>query len=122
MNQPDRFETFYTEPDEIKLKIEPDSKLPYTVTVTFDKEDHTLGNMLRAELLQNEHVIFAGYKVNHPQLYNSFFLRVQMAEGYEPKDAIMSACTSLIVHLNDLKSRFQESWALRGAVADAMEE
>ena len=33
---------------------------------TFNREDHTLGNMLRSRLLQSPHVHFSGYKVPHP--------------------------------------------------------
>lgn len=33
---------------------------------TFNKEDHTLGNLLRSRLLQSPHVTFSGYKVPHP--------------------------------------------------------
>ncbi len=41
--------------------------MPSTSIFTFNKEDHTLGNMLRSRLLQMEpQVIFAGYKVPHP--------------------------------------------------------
>lgn len=40
--------------------------IPSTSVFTFNKEDHTLGNMLRARLLQSPHVLFSGYKVPHP--------------------------------------------------------
>ena len=35
---------------------------PNSAVFTFNKEDHTLGNLLRAHLLKDPHVIFAGYK------------------------------------------------------------
>jgi len=37
--------------------------MPNTCIFQFNKEDHTLGNLLRARLLQNNHVLFSGYKV-----------------------------------------------------------
>jgi DNA-directed RNA polymerase II subunit RPB11 len=40
--------------------------IPSSSIFTFNKEDHTLGNLLRSRLLQNPHVIFAGYKVCPP--------------------------------------------------------
>ena len=40
--------------------------IPSTSIFTFNKEDHTLANMLRSRLLQYPHVHFAGYKVPHP--------------------------------------------------------
>ena len=40
--------------------------IPSSSIFTFNKEDHTLGNLLRSRLLQSPHVTFAGYKVPHP--------------------------------------------------------
>ena len=39
------------------------SGIPSSAIFTFNKEDHTLGNLLRSRLLQSHHVLFAGYKV-----------------------------------------------------------
>ena len=39
---------------------------PSTSIFTFNKEDHTLGNLLRSRLLQTPHVTFSAYKVPHP--------------------------------------------------------
>jgi hypothetical protein len=35
---------------------------PNSSVFTFNKEDHTLANMLRSALLRDPHVTFAGYK------------------------------------------------------------
>lgn len=35
---------------------------PNSSVFTFNKEDHTLANMLRSALLKDPHVTFAGYK------------------------------------------------------------
>ena len=37
--------------------------IPSTAIFTLNKEDHTLGNLLRSQLLKNPRVLFAGYKV-----------------------------------------------------------
>lgn len=42
------------------------SGIPSSSIFTFNKEDHTLGNLLRSQLLKSPHVRFAGYKVPHP--------------------------------------------------------
>ena len=42
------------------------SGIPSASTFTFNKEDHTLGNLLRSHLLKSPHVRFSGYKVPHP--------------------------------------------------------
>ena len=61
MNAPDRFELFilpegvkkYLQDSQVllltpRVTLEPDSKIPNAATIIFEKEDHTLGNMLRA--------------------------------------------------------------------------
>lgn len=40
--------------------------VPSTSIFTFNREDHTLANVLRSRLLHNRHVLFAAYKVPHP--------------------------------------------------------
>jgi DNA-directed RNA polymerase subunit L len=37
--------------------------IPSSAIFTFNKEDHTLGNLIRSRLLQSSHVLFAAYKV-----------------------------------------------------------
>jgi hypothetical protein len=49
-----------------RLTCDNPSGIPSSSIFTFNKEDHTLGNMLRSRLLQSPHVTFAGYKVPHP--------------------------------------------------------
>lgn len=45
---------------------------PNSSVFTFNKEDHTLGNILRAHLLKDPHVIFAGYKSMLAQIRREF--------------------------------------------------
>lgn len=78
-----RTESFLLAPKERKVEEKPDTRksicltfffwrynptdtfagTPSTSIFTFNKEDHTIGNLLRARLLQNRHVLFAAYKV-----------------------------------------------------------
>lgn len=46
-NQPDRFALFILGPEEKRVEISEDTIIPNAATVTLNKEDHTLGNMLR---------------------------------------------------------------------------
>ena len=39
---------------------------PSTSIFHFNKEDHTLGNLLRDQLRKNRHVVFSAYKIPHP--------------------------------------------------------
>lgn len=112
MNAPDRFELFLLAEGESKLKIDPDTKSPNAVVVTFEKEDHTLGNLLRSELLYDPKVLFAAYKVEHP-FFARFKLRIQTVEGYDPKDALKNACNSIINKLGILRANFETEWNLQ---------
>lgn len=117
MNAPDRFELFLLGEGESKLKIEPDTKAPNAVVITFEKEDHTLGNLIRSELLDDAKVLFAAYKVEHP-LFARFKMRIQTVEGYDPKDALRNACNGIISKLAVLKTNFETEWNLQTLASD----
>ncbi len=112
MNAPDRFELYLLADGEKKITLTPDSRIPNAANVKFEKEDHTLGNMLRAQLLQDARVVFAGYRVEHP-LVASFTLRVQTEEDYEPREAVVNAARALLDQLTHLRSNFEREWELK---------
>lgn len=94
------------------MKILRDTKVPNAVIFKIEKEDHTLANLLVSQLLKDERVIFAAYKVEHP-LFSNFLLRVQTVEDYCPKEALRNACTNLISELDTIKTRFKDEWVLK---------
>ncbi|KAI5955638.1 RPB11 [Candida jiufengensis] len=112
MNAPDRFELFILPDGLDKVKITPDTKVPNAAIVKIEREDHTLANLLRAQLIKDEKVIFAAYKVEHP-LFANFVLRIQTEDDYTPKEALTKACNSLINELETIKSKFEDEWALK---------
>lgn len=117
MNAPDRFELFLLGEGESKLTIDPDTKSPNAIVVLFEKEDHTLGNLIRSELLLDSKVLFAAYKVEHP-FFARFKLRIQTVEGYDPKDALKNACNNIINKLGVLKTNFETEWNLQTLASD----
>merc|ERR1711930_6270 len=78
-----------------KITKEQDTKVPNASIFTINKEDHTLGNMIRCQLLKDPNVIFAGYKNPHP-LEHKVIIRVQTTSDYTPQEALMNAITDLI--------------------------
>lgn len=46
-NAPDRFALFILGPDEKRVEIQEDAHLANAATFVLNKEDHTLGNLLR---------------------------------------------------------------------------
>ena len=80
MNAPSAFEAFLEFEGEKKVLVEKDTKVPNASIFTFNKEDHTLGNLLKqyfclciflnlyifSQLLKDPRVLFAGYRNPHP--------------------------------------------------------
>lgn len=79
---------------------------------TFNKEDHTLGNLLRAKLAKSDHVLFAGYQVPHP-LFATFKLRVQTDGELSPKEAVVNACKEVVKELGQLDQEFTKEFELK---------
>ena len=63
MNAPPAFESFLLFDGEKKITMEKDTKVPNAAIFTINKEDHTLGNLLKHQLLKDPNVLFAGYRV-----------------------------------------------------------
>ncbi|MCJ1449366.1 MAG: DNA-directed RNA polymerase II core subunit [Stictis urceolatum] len=114
-----RFELFLLGDDEKKVTEAADTRIPSSSLFTFNKEDHTLGNMLRARLLQSTHVLFAGYKVPHP-LFSKFELRVQTDGEITPRAALVQACRDLVNDLGTLSREFTKEWELRKMAGDGV--
>ena len=82
-------------------------KVPNAAIFTLNKEDHTLGNMIRHQLMKDPNVIFAGYK-NPSPFVNQVIIRVQTTSDYTPNDAFMNALTDLMSELSLFEERFKE--------------
>lgn len=109
MNAPERFELFLLPDGTPKLEIKPDRKAPNAAILDFEREDHTLANLLRAQLVADERVLFVGYKIEHP-LFPRFTMRIQTEEGYRPTEALKNACNSVINQLSKLSERFSTEY------------
>jgi len=77
-----------------RIAVWPDEKVPDAAIFKIWLEDHTLGNILRMELLRNENVLFAGYKVPHP-LDHMIELRLQTLPKSSPQAALRIAVRNL---------------------------
>ncbi|XP_060115338.1 DNA-directed RNA polymerase II subunit RPB11-a isoform X1 [Heteronotia binoei] len=109
MNAPPAFESFLLFEGEKKITINKDTKVPNACLFTINKEDHTLGNIIKSQLLKDPQVLFAGYKVPHP-LEHKIIIRVQTTPDYSPQEAFTNAITDLISELSLLEERFRVSW------------
>ena len=68
-----------------------------------ENEDHTLGNIIRTSLLLNKHVIFAGYRIEHP-LSNKLYINIRTDVTISPKEALNNSIDDLINELDELNN------------------
>eukprot|EP01137_Pigoraptor_chileana_P021784 Opistho-2@85912 len=107
MNAPDAFESFILAGGEKKITYEDDTKIPNAGTFQVNKEDHTLGNLLKYQLLKDKRVLFSGYRMPHP-LEHRFLLRVQTdSKEYTPVMAVENAIRLLIRDVAAIEERFK---------------
>mmetsp|Transcript_8259 Transcript_8259/g.16735 ORF Transcript_8259/g.16735 Transcript_8259/m.16735 type:complete len:107 (+) Transcript_8259:437-757(+) len=95
--------------------MEVDNKLVNAVTLKIEREDHTIGNLLRMQLLRDPDVIYAGYRHPHP-LTHHILLRVQTKAGLDsdsPVKAITTAMQDLRSELSLLDERFKQALRAR---------
>ncbi|KAK8430240.1 DNA-directed RNA polymerase [Phyllosticta citricarpa] len=111
-NESQRFELFLLGPGEKKVSWEHDTRVPNTAIFTFNKEDHTLGNLLAQRLHKYRYVNFSGYQVPHP-LFASFKLRVSTDGTVSPKDAVINACRDVVQDLEVFSREFTKEMELK---------
>jgi len=92
MNAPERSECFLLDEDSAETKIvySKDTKVNNAGTFTLNKEDHTIGNLLRMQLLRDPAVRFTGYMMPHP-LINSLNLKIQTSSSTVAPVEVLSA-------------------------------
>lgn len=81
-NAPEKFLAWRWEDvdDEKRLVYSADSKKPNAGNFVLAKEDHTIGNLLRLQLLRDPSVRFAGYRIPHP-LISECHVRVETMDS-----------------------------------------
>ncbi|KNC96332.1 DNA-directed RNA polymerase [Spizellomyces sp. 'palustris'] len=112
-NAPATWELYNLAPGEKKVREIKDTKIPNAATFEVQKEDHTLGNLLRTQLLKNSKVLFAGYKMPHP-LHHSFVLKVQTTPETSPLEVLQNDVNSLIREISSIKLKFENELTLHG--------
>mmetsp|Transcript_127225 Transcript_127225/g.360082 ORF Transcript_127225/g.360082 Transcript_127225/m.360082 type:complete len:218 (-) Transcript_127225:92-745(-) len=102
-----------------RVHIYPDEKVPDAVVFHIWNEDHTLGNALRMELLRNENVLFAGYKVPHP-LNHMIELRVHTLPKTSPEVAVRHAIANMKAECSSMLDQFDTGVAKLGGAGGAL--
>ena len=112
MNAPDRFELFLLPDGVSKATVSPDPRMPNAAIIKFEREDHTFGNLLTVQLNEDPRVLYAAYKVEHP-LFANFTMRIQTEDGYTPREALKTACNTVIAQLTVLSQKFKTEYGLK---------
>ncbi|KAJ9074048.1 DNA-directed RNA polymerase II core subunit [Entomophthora muscae] len=118
MNAPDRFELFLL-PDGVK-KLEICGEIinmKNSCLYKIEREDHTMGNLLKMELHKDPKVKFVGYKLPHP-LQHHVELYIQTEEGHSPNAAFEQAIARLLETIGMVKTRFQLALGPAKALSD----
>jgi len=97
-----------------KVAYERDMKIMNAATFTVQREDHTVGNVLRMQLHRDPSVLFAGYKLPHPLQYK-MVVKIQTTSQSTPMQAYNLAITDLTKELDHLKVAFEQEMAQKQA-------
>ena len=112
-NAPERFLQWRWEEEEEeelkKLAYTPDSKRPNGGTFVLQKEDHTLGNLIRMQLLRDDEVRFAGYRCPHPLLVECHVRVETMDSKITPVNVFDAALEDLRTETDRLKTQFDQA-------------
>lgn len=87
---------------EIKILNEDKNKIEFEVI----GEDHTLCNVIRNELWDQDNVNVSAYNIKHPLISNPIML-VEVNKG-DPKTALNSAVSSLKKQIKELRDIFSK--------------
>uniref|UniRef100_A0ACD5Y3S0 Uncharacterized protein n=2 Tax=Avena sativa TaxID=4498 RepID=A0ACD5Y3S0_AVESA len=107
MNAPDRYERFVVPEGTKKVSFEKDTKIMNAASFTIEREDHTVGNILRMQLHRDPNVLFAGYKLPHPLQYK-VIVRIHTASQSSPTQAYTQAINDLDKELENMKQAFED--------------
>ncbi|KAG0485833.1 hypothetical protein HPP92_009912, partial [Vanilla planifolia] len=102
MNAPDRYERFVVPEGTKKVSYERDTKIVNAGSFSVEREDHTIGNILRMQLHRDPNVLFAGYKLPHPLQYK-IVVRIHTTSQSSPTQAYTQAIDDLDRELDYLK-------------------
>ena len=74
------------------------------------KEDHTIGNSIQMELLENENIIFSGYRIPHP-LKKELYIKIKTKSTTEPRKELIKGLKASQTKIKILKQEFKSAIA-----------
>ena len=113
INAPDRALTwrFLDGGEENRISFQSDSKRPNAGTFVLAKEDHTLGNLIRLQLLRDSTVRYAGYRMPHPLIFDCH-IRVETTDSkVTPINVFDAAIADLLLETDTLSFKWKVNCA-----------
>ncbi|WZN65379.1 subunit Rpb11 of DNA-directed RNA polymerase II [Chloropicon roscoffensis] len=108
MNAQERYEKFVLPDDAHKVTVVKDEKVENAVAITVEREDHTIGNLIRHELHRDrEYVQFAGYKVEHP-LEHKVKFQVKSSMDRDPVECFKDALERLSDEMSNIEQAIKK--------------
>ena len=111
MNAPERTASFLLDEDsgEMKIVYTADTKIANSGTFRLNREDHTVCNLFRMQLLRDSSVRFAGYVHPHP-LLNYMDLKIQTnSSTVAPIETLSAAIEDLANETDHLISQVTDA-------------
>jgi len=111
MNAPERSASFLLDEDsgEQKIVYTADTKVACSANFRFNKEDHTIANLLRMQLLRDPNVRFAGYIHPHPLVHYIDFKIQTNSSTTDPKAVLSNAIEDLSGETDHLITQTKEA-------------
>lgn len=106
LNRPDASEIVDLPQGVQKVSVETDTKAANCIYVNLQREDHTLGNLIRTQILRDPSAIFAGYRNPHP-LEPTIEIRVQANPKSNPYAITHNALQALLGEVHSLQQQFK---------------
>jgi DNA-directed RNA polymerase subunit L len=89
----------------------PQSPPPISFTFEFKDQDHTMGNLVQAELLKDPNVTFAAYNKPHPS-DNKILIRVDTKSPVTPNVALHAALQRTLERLGYMRQLFHQQMSV----------
>lgn len=103
---PNSYEKFVVPEGVKRVAHARDTRVEHAATLTIQREDHTVGNLLRCALLRDREVTFAGYKIPHPLEYR-MLVKVQTRGRRSPKQVSARALEALADEAAEARRAFE---------------
>ncbi|KRX45112.1 DNA-directed RNA polymerase II subunit RPB11 [Trichinella nativa] len=117
MNAPQAFESFLLFEGEEKLVVQKETKVPNAYLFTLNKEDHTIGHLIKDHLMTNPKVLFVGFRAPHP-LEHKIYLRLQTTPDVHPIRVMKLALSDLVTMCDHVEEKLKEGLKERQAAFD----